>query len=109
MDRPGGPGDPRTTPPDPFGDFDDVYDSAARLRSSTNFGGKPAYDQTLSYNAAGSIASKIGKGTYVYGADGARLRSTVSGSTTLTIGPIEVRGHGSGSETLILIRRPGSA
>lgn len=148
----------------PFGRFDHVYDYAARLRSSTNFGGKPAYDQTFTYDAAGSIRSKTGIGAYVYpgvsaahphapstvggaaftydangnmttglggkvmtydaenrvktaqlggvtmtyvhGADGARLKAGGGGSTTLTIGPIEVQGYGSGSETLILYPAP---
>ena len=44
--------------------------------------------------------------TYVYGADGARLKAGGGGSTTLTIGPIEVQGYGSGSETLILYPTP---
>ncbi len=44
--------------------------------------------------------------TYTYGADGARLKRTVGGSTTLTVGPIEVRNHGTGSETLLLCPLP---
>ena len=31
----------------PFGRFDDVYDHAARVRSSTNFGDKPDHDQAF--------------------------------------------------------------
>ena len=44
--------------------------------------------------------------SYVYGADGARLKRTVSGATTVTVGPIEVRGYGSGSETLLTYPQP---
>ncbi|WP_299133507.1 RHS repeat-associated core domain-containing protein [uncultured Amaricoccus sp.] len=44
--------------------------------------------------------------TYVYGADGARLKRTVGGSTTVTVGPIEVRNYGSGSETLLTYPQP---
>ncbi|PZQ45426.1 MAG: hypothetical protein DI556_22725, partial [Rhodovulum sulfidophilum] len=49
-----------------FGRFNYVYDYAGRVRSSTNFGGKPDYTQAFTYDAAGSMRSKTGIGAYAY-------------------------------------------
>ena len=71
---------------------------------TTGLGGK-----AMTWDAGNRVkTAKLGgvTTTYVYGADGARLKRTVGGSTTLTVGPIEVRGYGSGSETLLLYPQP---
>ncbi|HHJ19944.1 MAG TPA: hypothetical protein ENJ84_09030 [Gammaproteobacteria bacterium] len=52
----------------PEGKFDYAYDYAGRLLSATNWGGVVGYDQTFTYDAAGSMRSNSALGTYDYGA-----------------------------------------
>ncbi len=77
---------------------------------------------TFAYDANGNMTTGLGKTmtydaenrvktatrgsattTYVYGADGARLKRTVGGATTLTIGPIEVRNFKAASGEMLLL------
>jgi RHS repeat-associated protein len=52
----------------PEGRFDYAYDYAGRLLAATNWGGALGYDQTFTYDAAGSMRSNSALGTYDYGA-----------------------------------------
>lgn len=62
--------------------------------------------KTMTYDAENRVKTATRNGvttTYVYGADGARLKRTVSGATTLTIGPIEVRNYKASSGQALLL------
>ena len=82
--------------------------TAARPHAPTSVGGVAlAYDangnmttgfdgKTMTYDAENRVRTATRAGvttTYTYGADGARLKRTLGGSGTLTIGPIEVRNY----------------
>ena len=79
-----------------------AYDANGNM--TTGLGGK-----AMTWDAENRVKTATLGGvttTYVYGADGARLKRTVGGSTTLTVGPIEVRNYGTGSATLLLYPQP---
>jgi len=146
-------------------DFDYAYDYAGRLLTATNFSSQPLWDQTFTYDAAGSMRSNSHLGTYsygaasaahphaptsvgsdtfaydangnmttglhgktmtydaenrpltatlagqtttyVYGADGTRLkRIDPSGDTTVTFGAVEIRNFGAVDEVILTYPHP---
>ncbi|PZQ46885.1 MAG: hypothetical protein DI556_19175 [Rhodovulum sulfidophilum] len=94
--------EPHPHAPNSVGGVALAYD--ANRNMTTGLGGK-----LMTYDAENRVKTAQLGGvamTYVYGADGARLKAGGGGATTLTIGRIEVRGYGSGSETLILYPTP---
>ena len=77
---------------------DFAYDANGNM--TTGLDGK-----VMTYDAENRVTSARLGGvttTYAYGADGTRLKRTVGGSTTLTIGPIEVRNYLASSGESIL-------
>ena len=90
---------PRPHAPTSVGGVALAYDANGNM--TTGFDGK-----TMTYDAENRVKTATRAGattTYTYGADGARLKRTLSGSTALTIGPIEVRNYKATSGELLLL------